>query len=202
MDRLLLPFCACLSITCVNPLLTGPMRYCNYCDVTSIYSLNSRKSSGHFSYDLGMRLSMAQTEKYQLNHPYEGSCWFISLTPEGAQHPRGRSYKPQHPEWEGDLTNLQLIARWLFWQCVNDVITIHILSIPIPHFQTAVLQLSRSSNKCSCSVQQCDFEQVKLVALLEKRVMDLISPNKYPEVLQELPLAVSFRRKAWGSGPS
>ena len=51
-----------VSITCVNPLLTGPMKYCNYCDVTSIYSLNSRKLSGRFSYDLGMRLSMAQIE--------------------------------------------------------------------------------------------------------------------------------------------
>ena len=51
-----------VSITCVNPLLTGPMKYCNYCDVTSIYSLNSRKLSGRLSYNLGMRLSMAQTE--------------------------------------------------------------------------------------------------------------------------------------------
>ena len=25
-----------VSITCANPLLTGPMKYCNYCDVTSI----------------------------------------------------------------------------------------------------------------------------------------------------------------------
>jgi len=32
------------------------MKYCNYCDVTSVYSLNSRKLPGHFSYGLGMRL--------------------------------------------------------------------------------------------------------------------------------------------------
>ena len=31
------------------------------------------------------------------------------------------------------------VASWLFWQRVNDVITIRILSIPIPHFQIAVL---------------------------------------------------------------
>ena len=32
------------------------MKYCNYRDVTSVYSLNSRKLPGHFSYGLGTRL--------------------------------------------------------------------------------------------------------------------------------------------------
>ena len=32
------------------------MKYCNYRDITSVYSLNSRKLPGHFSYGLGTRL--------------------------------------------------------------------------------------------------------------------------------------------------
>ena len=32
------------------------MRYCNYRDVTSVYSLNSQKLPGCFYYGLGMRL--------------------------------------------------------------------------------------------------------------------------------------------------
>jgi len=32
------------------------MKYCNYRDVTSVYSLNSRKLPGRFSYGLGTRL--------------------------------------------------------------------------------------------------------------------------------------------------
>ena len=32
------------------------MKYCNYRDVTSVYSLNSQKLPGRFSYDLGTRL--------------------------------------------------------------------------------------------------------------------------------------------------
>jgi len=32
------------------------MKYCNYRDITSVYSLNSRKLPGRFSYGLGMRL--------------------------------------------------------------------------------------------------------------------------------------------------
>ena len=44
-----------------------------------------------------------------------------------------------------------------------------------------------SSNKCSCcSVQQCDFEQVKLVVLLEKCVTDLISPSLLANILKHL----------------
>ena len=43
-------------------------------------------------------------------------------------------------------------------------------------------------------VRSLQFEQVNLIALLEKCVMYFISPNKYPEALQEMPLAVLFRR--------
>jgi len=36
------------------------MKYCNYRDVTSVYSLNSRKLPGRFSYGLGTRLEINQ----------------------------------------------------------------------------------------------------------------------------------------------
>ena len=45
----------------------------------------------------------------------------------GRVAPEGGAYKPQHAKLEGDLTNLLLVAKWLFWQHVNDVITVHIL---------------------------------------------------------------------------
>jgi len=34
------------------------MKYCDYRDVTSVYSLNSRKLPGRFSYGLGTRLEV------------------------------------------------------------------------------------------------------------------------------------------------
>ena len=45
-----------VNIMCTNLVLTDPMRYCNYCDVISVYSLNSQKLPGCFSYSLGMGL--------------------------------------------------------------------------------------------------------------------------------------------------
>ena len=46
------------KITRTNPVFTGWMRYCNCRDISIVYSLNSRKSPGCFSYGLGMRLSL------------------------------------------------------------------------------------------------------------------------------------------------
>ena len=45
-----------VSITCTNPVLIGRMRYCNYLNVRSVYSLNLWKLPDRFSYDLGTRL--------------------------------------------------------------------------------------------------------------------------------------------------
>ena len=78
-----------VSITCVNLLLTGPMRYCNYCDVTSIYSLNSQKLTGRFSYDLGMRLSMAQTEVL-VKSPLRGKLLVYKPDTRGCVVPEGK----------------------------------------------------------------------------------------------------------------
>ena len=43
---------------CTNPVLTGLKRYCNYLDITSVYSLNSQKLPGRFSHGLGTRVTV------------------------------------------------------------------------------------------------------------------------------------------------
>jgi len=47
-----------VNIMCTNPVLTGPMKYCNYWNIISVYSMNSQKLPGCFSYSLGMRLHL------------------------------------------------------------------------------------------------------------------------------------------------
>ena len=54
---------------------TVGMKYCNYHDVTSVYSLNSWKLPGRFSYGLGTRLMLTSKKtSYSLGHKLAPAC--------------------------------------------------------------------------------------------------------------------------------
>ena len=95
------------------------MKYCNYCDVTSVYSLNSRKLPGRFSYGLGTRLG--QSVEWYGNVTRERSgCgvawergqaveWYGNVTREGSGC--GVAWeRGQAVEWYGNETSKALLT--------------------------------------------------------------------------------------------
>jgi len=68
----------------VSRALDCGMKYCNYSDITSVYSLNSRKLPGRFSYGLGTRLAYRRSASGWLHAAVNAigslGCWWSLLS--------------------------------------------------------------------------------------------------------------------------
>jgi len=69
-------------ITCTNLVLTGWMRYCNYCDVMAVYSLNSQNSQavllqpGNEPYSVS---PIGILSRHDMNVTWRHHMWLIEL---------------------------------------------------------------------------------------------------------------------------